>query len=213
MKMKRFFLTIITVSAILASCSGEEGAPSLHENLNDVNDVEAAVQTFGEGRATTAQEYFAGVLAELIDVDVKFDEVTRLDAANAPEEDFVEILDEATVIIKDAREAMKLYDRKNWPKRKELQTLTLEWFDSMEGLIDNYLYDLVEPMSKPDKEWSKEDFDFYDEYRIALEKHFNVDAKWVDFQNEFAEANGFVFSEEVDQDALVDDDLEKHSGS
>lgn len=210
--MKKFYLVGIVATGLLLGSCGEQSSSNddiLGEVLTDKEDFDAAVKSFGEGGATDGREYFDGVLAEVVGVDVKFREVLSLDEMDASEEEITAVLDSAVHKIKEGREALNLYADKNWPKRAEMHDLTMEWFTSIEGLINNYLYKLAGPMSKPDDTWTDADYDLYDEYADAYENgYLEVDNRWVDFQYEYADANNFEISGTIDEEALVEEELE-----
>lgn len=210
--MKKVYLAGIAATALFLGSCGENSSSDdniLGEVLTDTEDFDAAIKSFGEGGATDGREYFDGVLAEVVEVDVKFREVLSLDDMDATEEEIVHVLDSAIHKIAEGRRALKLYEGENWPKRAEMHDLTIEWFDAVEDLINDYLYDLAGPMSTPDEEWTDENFAFYDEYVDAYEAgYLEVDSRWVDFQYEYAAANGFEISGTIDEDAMVEEQLE-----
>jgi hypothetical protein len=204
--MKKMYLAGIAAAMLLASCG--ESNDALGNQLSDAASVEEASKSFGEGGATNGEEYFSGIVAEVVGVDVKFREVTELDKMDASEEKIKEVLDDAKQRIADGRKALDMYSDKTWPKRKEFHDLTIEWFASIESLVDDYLYDLAAPMAKPDEEWTDEEVDFYNEYMVALEDYYEVDNRWVDFQYEYASANNFEIGGTIDEDAMVSEELE-----
>lgn len=192
---------------ILSSCGGGVDNSALDERLTASEDVEAAVASFSEGGATNGEEYFSGVLAEVVEVDVKFREVESLDEIDAAEEDITAVLDEAIEKIKSSRKSLDLYKNESWSKRQEMHDLTIEWFAVVEALINDYLYDLAEPMSRPDDTWTDEELLFYDDYATAYDEFLDVDGRWVDFQYVYAAANGFVISGTIDEDAMVEEEM------
>jgi hypothetical protein len=208
--MKKLLFMLPVSALFLASCGGGNEETALDEPLETQEDFEAAVGSFADGEATTGEDYFFGVLAEVIEVDVKFNEIDRLDEMDAEVAQFNEVIDSGLILINDGRKALDLYKDKDWPKRQQLHDLTMEWFASMEGLFNNHLKGLAGPMSKPDADWTDADTKLYDDYLAALEGYYEVDGRWVDFQYEFAAANGFELSDEtIDVDALVDEDMEE----
>jgi hypothetical protein len=213
--MKKLLYVLPLTALFLASCGGtntedDTQDTALNETPETQEDFEAAVVSFADGEASTGEEYFSGVLAEVIEVDVKYNEIDRLDEMNAEVAEFNAVIDSGLVLIADARVALDLYKDKDWPKRQELHDLTLEWLAAMEGLFNNHLKGLATAMSKPDEEWTKAEQKQFDAYLEAVDAYYEVDGRWVDFQYAFAAANGFEFGEEtVDVEALVDEDLEK----
>jgi hypothetical protein len=208
-RMKKLFyvLPIASVMFLTACGEGDSSSDALDGEMTESGDFDAAVASFSEGGATDGEEYFSGVLAEVVEVDVKFREIKELDEIDATEEEITGVLDDAVQMIKDARAAMDLYTDKDWPKRAELHDLTLEWFSTVEALMNDYLYDLAEPMSRPDDTWTDEEIAFYEEYTVAYEGFYEVDSEWVEFQHEYAAANGFVLSGTIDEDALVEEEV------
>jgi hypothetical protein len=64
-------------------------------------------------------------------------------------------------------------------------------------------------MSTPDDKWTKKENALYDKYLDAYEVYSEIDGRWVDFQYEYADANGFELSDEgIDMDALIEEDME-----
>lgn len=204
--MRKIYLAGMAATLLLASCG--ESNDALDTQLTDSESVEQAAISFAEGGATNGEDYFSGIVAEVVGVDVKFREVTELDKMDASAEEITAVLDEGKQKIADGRKALDMYADASWPKRKEFHDLTLEWFASIESLIDTYLYDLAAPMSKADDEWTEEEVDFYNEYIVALEEYYEVDNRWVDFQYEYASANGFEIGGTIDEDAMVSEELE-----
>ncbi|MGB1102461.1 MAG: hypothetical protein ACPG21_02415 [Crocinitomicaceae bacterium] len=204
--MKKIYLAGMAATLMLASCG--ENNDALDTQLTDSESVEEASKSFGEGGATNGEEYFSGIVAEVVGVDVKFREITELDKMDASAEEITKVLDEGKEKIEAGRKALDIYSDATWPKRKEFHDITLEWFASIEALMDDYLYDLATPMAKPDDEWTEEEVDFYNEYIVALEAYYEVDNRWVEFQYEYASANGFEIGGTIDEDAMVSEELE-----
>lgn len=172
-----------------------------------IEDIDNAVHSFADGEAGTAQQYFSGLVAEVVKVDVKFREIEALDEIDASKDKFTAVCDSAVALIADAKKAMNLYSDKTWPKRAEFHDLTLEWFAAIEGMVNDYLYDLADPMSRPDETWTDEELDFYTEYTEAYEAYYDVDARWVDFQYEFAAANNFELGGTIDEEAMINEEV------
>ncbi len=148
-KMKKIYLAGFAASLFLFSCGENGGLGSDDNGLNtpitDKESIDKAAKSFAEGGATDGREYFDGVLAEVVEVDVKFREVLSLDEMDASEKRIKKVLDTAISMIEGGREALAIYKDENWPKRKEMHNLTMEWFSSVESLINDYLYDLAGP--------------------------------------------------------------------
>ena len=190
----------------LASCGSNDTA--LEENLDDIESFDAAVNSFADGNAKDPLGYFNGLLAEVIEVDVKFHEVDRLDEMNASVEEINNTLDSCLERMSQARVALELYRGKNWPRRAEFHDLTLEWFDVVEEIVTDYLRPLATAMSKPDEDLTDEDYDLYEEYGYANEDYVEVDGRWVAFQHTFADANDFKLgTNTVDVEALIEEEL------
>ena len=204
--MKKFLIAIPMAALFLASCGSNDTA--LDEILEDKEDFDAAVNSFAEGNAKDGEEYFSGLLAEVIEVDVKYREVETLDEMDAPVEKINATLDSCLHIIKEAKVALNKYKNKDWPKRAEFHDLTLEWFAGIEGLVNDYLRPLAEPMSKPDEDWTDDEIELYEEMQDAYYDFLDVDERWVEFQHTYAAANGFQLgTETIDVDALVEQDM------
>jgi len=208
MKTKKLFLTLPVAMLMMISCGSDSNV--LDERLEDAEDFDAAAASFSDGGATSGEQYFFGVLAEVVEVDVKLREIEKLDEADSEVAEFNRILDSAEFRIDNTREALKLYKDKDWPKRGELHDLTIEWLAAAEMLVQDHLRGLAEPMSRPDDTWTDDEIAAYDEYASAEEIYFDIDNRWVDFQFVFADANGFQLSttETIDANALADEELE-----
>lgn len=203
--MKRIFLAGLTALLFLGSCGESTNSEALTGSLTDTDDVQEAVKSFSEGGARNGEEYFSGILAAVVDVDVKLREVMRLDEMDSSEDKINDVLDSTLAKIEAGRKAISVYKSESWPKRAEFHDLTMEWFASVESLVNDYLVDLAEPMSRADETWSQEELDFYDEYLDAYEVYLDVDGRWVDFQYVYADANGFRIEGTIDEDAMVDE--------
>lgn len=205
--MKRLFY-VLPMAVLMMSCGegNETDAPELTGDA-DVEDINNAIQSFNEGGAYDGRSYFDGLLAEVVKVDVKFREVEALDEIDGSEEEITAVLDDAIELIEDGRKALDLYKNEDWPKRAEFHDLTIKWFASVEGLINDYLYELAEPMSRADETWTDEEIDFYTDYSEAYKGFYEIDNEWVDFQYEYAEANGFEIGGIIDEEAMVNEEM------
>lgn len=206
--MKKSFLMLPLGLAFLASCGNQPDNEALNQIMEDNTDFVEATVSFEEGGATNGEEYFFGVQAEVVEIDVKLREVENLDEMDATAEEFGIHYDTMLVMIEDCKTAMKQYEGKGWPKQDQLQALTIEWVDAVKGLVNDHLKALAAPMSIPDDQWKDKDLELYDEYLVAYEAYLEIDSRWVDFQYEFADANGFELSSEtIDTDALIEEDM------
>lgn len=206
--MKKSFLMLPLGLAFLASCGNQPDNEALNQIMEDNTDFVEATVSFEEGGATNGEEYFFGVQAEVVEIDVKLREVENLDEMDATAEEFGIHYDTMLVMIEDCKIAMKQYEGKGWPKQDQLQALTIEWVDAVKGLVNDHLKALAAPMSIPDDQWKDKDLELYDEYLVAYEAYLEIDSRWVDFQYEFADANGFELSDEtIDTDALIEEDM------
>lgn len=215
--MKKFLMVVPVAALFLASC-GNGGSndvedlgydeDALDQRLEDKEDFDNAANTFAHGGAKDGKEYFFGVLAEVIEVDVQIQKIRTLDEIDAPEADFNATLDSCLQFCANGRKSLELYKDRTWPKRKELHDLTLEWYDHIEGLVKDHLRALAEPMSRPDETWTEDELNAYGEYLDAREEYLEVDERWVNFQYEYVEANGFQLSDEtIDVNALIEQDM------
>ena len=208
--MKKLFFILPATVMFLGSC-GNTAAPednALDAPLDDKESFDDAIVDFSGGKASTGEQYFFGVQAEVVEIDMKLREIDELDAQDAPVEEFTTTLDACIELIAKTRKSLGLYTSKDWPKRQELHDLTIEWVDAVEGLVNDYLRDLAEPMSGPDDDWTDSQIEMYEKYAEAQDAYFEVDSRWVDFQYVFAEANGFQLSDEtIDMDALIEEDM------
>jgi len=205
--MKRLFY-VLPVAVLLMACGeGSSDDLALTED-STVEDLNNAVASFADGGAYDADTYFEGLVAEVVKVDVKFKEVEALDEIDGSEEEINSVLDDAISSIAEGRKALDQYTDKPWPKRAEFHDLTLEWFAVVEGLVNDYLYDLAGPMSRADETWTQEEIDFYTEYSEAYKAYYEIDNKWVDFQYEYAAANNIKLSDEaIDEEAMIEEEM------
>ncbi|MBK6527137.1 MAG: hypothetical protein IPG07_17260 [Crocinitomicaceae bacterium] len=211
--MKKLFLILPLGLGFVSSCgnSGETEVnnDALNEVMESQDDFVEATISFEEGGATTGEEYFFGVQAEVVEIDVKLREIDDLDEMDATEEEFTTQLDTMLAMIEHCKKAMDLYAGKDWPKRQELHDLTIEWVDAVAMLVNDHLRGLAKPMSTPDDKWTKKENALYDKYLDAYEVYSEIDGRWVDFQYVYADANGFELSDEgIDMDALIEEDME-----
>ena len=217
--MKRVYLAGVAATVLLLGSCGDRSS-ELSDALNDIDmsdiltedagtdDIHDAAAGFAEGLSGTGQEYFSGLLAEVIEVDVKFKEVERMDEMDAETDKINETLDATLEKIEEGRKAIALYEDKTWPKRAEFHTLTEEWFAAVEDLVNDHLYDLADPMSRPEDTWTDEEWTAYENYEEALMAYYEVDTRWVEFQYGYADANGFEIGGTIDEDAMVDDAID-----
>ncbi|MEX1000549.1 MAG: hypothetical protein WDZ35_00390 [Crocinitomicaceae bacterium] len=207
--MKKVFYALPVAALMLwTSCGeGESEENVFDEAATDLADFDKTAKSFSEGGAKTGREYFLGVQAEVIEVDVKLREVNKLDQNNVAEEKIISVLDTALALIKDAKKAMEVYEAGTWPKQDELHQLTIDWFDVVADLIENHLYELAEPMSRPDDTWTDEEIARYDVYSEAYNSFYEIDNEWIDFQTVYADANNFKLKGTIDEDAMVDEEV------
>ncbi len=219
--MKKLAYLLPAAMLFIASCGSSESNDEFFDDSNSLNDshtngeddkdhFDEDAESFAEGKASTGEEYFFGVLAEVVEIDIKLREISELDEVDAELSAFEETMDECLELIDGARDAMELYTSEDWPLRSEFHDITEDWFDAVEGLVVDYLQDLADPMSRPDDSWTDDDYELYDEYAEAYKEYLEIDGEWVDYQFTFADANGFALSETetIDIDAMVDDEVE-----
>jgi len=211
--MKKILFMLPLALGLVSSCGNSEETEVNNDALNEVmesqDDFVEATISFEEGGATTGEEYFFGVQAEVVEIDVKLREIDDLDEMDASEEEFTTQLDTMLAMIDHCKKAMDLYAGKDWPQRQELHDLTIEWVDAVAMLINDHLRALAKPMSTPDDKWTKKENALYDKYLDAYDVYSEVDGRWVDFQYVYADANGFELSDEgIDMDALIEEDME-----
>jgi hypothetical protein len=192
----------------------EEGFIDVEGNTNErsftnENSINKAALSFGEGSATNGHTYFNGLVAIVVEVDVKFGEIERLDEMDASEEKIYASINLLLKKIEEGRAAIALYENKSWPKRAEFHVLTLEWFSTVETIVKTYLTTLTPAMARPSEKMSDAESTLYDTYLADLESYYEVDGRWVAFQYDFAAANGFTIEGTFDEDALINKELGK----
>lgn len=210
--MKKVIYMLPVVAMAFASCGGGETTDEnpLDNLMTDNDDYQASALSFSEGGAEDGEQYFFGVLAEVVEVDVKRKEIDKLDEMDAPLEQFNQTMDSCQFYIDQTRKALDLYKDKDWPERQKLHDLTVEWLDAVDMLLNDHLRKLADPMSRPDDTWTDAELDAYDAYVAAYETYTDIDGRWVEFQFVYADANNFQLSttETIDMDALVEEDME-----
>lgn len=197
MKQILFLLLLTSLSSL-----GQNDA--LDNVLETQDDFEAASTSFHEGKAQTGEEFFAGLLAEIIIADVKYREMEEADNQDASEADITLLIDECLKAIEHLRQSLALYVPERWPRQQEFSDLSLEWVMGIEGMLNDFARPLAAAMAKPDEEWSDDEYALYEKWQAAYDVFLEVDARWVAFQHTFAEENDFTLSEEtIDVGAMV----------
>ncbi|MBI3134983.1 MAG: hypothetical protein HYZ14_09960 [Bacteroidetes bacterium] len=206
--MKKAFLIAALGMVVGGTCMSQRNNDALGGAMNNTEDFDDAMESFERGGATNAEEYFFGVQAMVVIIDVKLRAVEYLDSMDAKPEEITSHCDDMLKLIKNCKKAMQRYEGKGWTMQDKLQALTIEWVDAVKMLVNNYIKPLAIPFSIPDKDWKDADFDFYDKYLAAYEIYLEIDNRWVDFQYEFAAANGFELSAEtIDMDPLIKEEV------
>jgi hypothetical protein len=205
--MKKIYLAGLIALLGVASCGDESKSDALTSQLTDAEGIKDAVVSFSEGGATNGNEYFNGLVAAVVAVDVKFGEIKRLDDMDASEDRIKAGVDSTLKKIEEGRAAIELYKDKSWPKRAEFHTLTLEWFATIENIVKTNLTPLTAAMAKPAEEITDAESDLYDAYIEAFDAYLEVDSRWVAFQYDYAAANGFTIEGTIDEEAIMDEEL------
>lgn len=205
--MKKIYLAGLVALLGLASCGDSSNSDALTGQLTDSEGIQEAALSFGEGGATDGNEYFNGLVAAVVAVDVKFGEIDRLDEMDSSEDKIKAGIDSTLKKIEEGRAAIELYKDKTWPKRAEFHTLTLEWFAAVENIVKTNVTPLVAAMAKPAEEMTDAESTQYDAYIAALETYYEVDGRWVAFQYDYAAANGFTIEGTIDEEAIMDEEL------
>jgi hypothetical protein len=205
--MKKIYLAGLVALLGLASCGDSSNSDALNSQLTDSEGIKEAALSFGEGGATDGNEYFNGLVAAVVAVDVKFGEIDRLDEMDASEDKIKAGIDSTLKKIEEGRAAIELYKDKSWPKRAEFHTLTVEWFATIENIVKTNLTPLTAAMAKPAEEMTDAESDLYDAYIVALDTYLEVDNRWVEFQYEYAAANNFTIEGTIDEEALINEEL------
>jgi len=171
----------------------------------DKSDYFEATASFRQGKASTGEEYFSGLLAEIILVDVAYRTIEELDQVDAPAEEIRKAIDLCLEYIHASKFAISVYDENRWPKQKTFNIISFAWLEGIGAMLENYAKPLAEAMSKPDDQWTDEQYSIYESWQSAYDVFLEVDANWVAFQHEYAKANDFTLSDEtIDVDALIE---------
>ena len=190
--MKNLVFIFSVLFLVLASC----GPESEKEEKTDENEPKIDLP-YEQGGASTAEDYFKGLEAHLKRVDTKLRHIRDLDDLDASEDSIRTELDSIILLCAEDKEILKLYESKDWPKKKDLQELTISWYNAVESLVNDHFSKLAEPMSRPDDTWTESDKELYGAYETAyFEEFYVIDQDWVAFQKEFAAANNIPLKEE-----------------
>lgn len=174
--------------------------------MNSNEDFVSAVELFYDGEASSGKEYYAGVLAEVVLIDLKYRIMEELDNVDASEREILNSINNCLDQINHCRFAIKQYADKKWPEKDELNRLTHRWINSIESMMDDYAKPLAAPMAKPDEEWNDEEFELYERWNDSYDAFLIVDDEWVQFQYVYAIANGFILDDEtIDIDGMVEE--------
>lgn len=207
--MKKIYLAGLVALLGLGSCGILSNSQESTEQSTESENISEAALSFGSGSATNGNEYFNGLVAAVVAVDVKFGELDRLDEMDASEKKIYSCIVSTLKKIDEGRAAIELYRDKSWPLRAEFHILTLEWFSTIENIVKRNIIPLTPVMSKPSKKMNKAESRQYDAYLAALEVYYEVDGRWVAFQYDFAAANDFTIEGTIDEDALINEELRK----
>lgn len=104
--MKKLFFVLPIASVMLVSCGESTANDALDGALTESGDIDAAVVSFADGGATDGEQYFSGVLAEVVEVDVKLREVKELDEMDATEEEIKITVNESLQLVTNGRMAI-----------------------------------------------------------------------------------------------------------
>ena len=189
----------VTVLFFLFLCCGSSFAQHepLDQKLITEEDLVAAAASFGQGNATNAVRYYKGILAGLVHIDQLLASYVIMDEADAPVCAFIENIVQTLSIIKQTKESLKLYKSEDWILHNKMEGKTLDWLNSVEGLMDDYMVKLAEPLSRADETWSEDEYKFYDKYLEAYDKFLAIDDDQIAFQYLFAEENDFTIEGEI----------------
>ena len=175
----------------------------LDVKLQHKSDYEAAAQSFSKGEAEDAQQYYLGILSEIVLIDGYLQQFVQLDKVDAPIAQFQQTIRSCESGIERTKKSLKLYKKNKWALREKMERRTLNWVNSVQSLIDRYIVDLDEPFSREDSTWVEADYSLYKKYVYAYEDYLDIDQQWVDFQYEFAKANNFSIKGEIDPADIV----------
>ncbi len=189
---------------LLLTMNGFGQENTLDSSMVELPDFVMSCEAFEQGEASTGEQYFTGLLAEVIRIDVYYQKMIAADNRDASAQTITSIIDSALISIESTRKALDVYLDKDWPKRKTFHYLTIQWIEAMEAMLINYAKPLTIPMSRPDETWTDQEIEIYDEWLSTYELYLELDSHWVAFQNEYAEANGFTLgTETIDIDELM----------
>jgi hypothetical protein len=156
-------------------------------------------QAFNQGKVTTSEQYFYGILSEIIEIDLLHREVEVLDDKDGDRNQIDRRIDSCELRIQRTSETLAQYSNKEWSQQSDFQSLTEKWLDRMTVVIEK-LRPMSDAFSRSDTSWSQKEYDLYESYSIAVDSLTLIDRQWVDYQYNYAEANGF----ELDTTSIVD---------
>lgn len=139
----------------------------LERSFETIEEFELALTSFENGEAVTAKQYFRGCLAGLILVENDLNLYQEMNDLNSPLMEFTETTVRCLNRIKRTEDALKKYESQTWPLRVRLEVKTLNWLSEVKLLINTYLIDLSEPLSRLEDTWNEENYAQYYLYRQA----------------------------------------------
>ncbi|UKN00966.1 hypothetical protein K6119_14620 [Paracrocinitomix mangrovi] len=194
MKLTALTSSILVINfVLLTSC----GASSEDDNSGEEKDSVKVELSFEEGGAKTAEEFFKGINAQVEATDFWLNNVQEYDLQDVSEDSIISALDTLIINIDSGRNTLAKYENAEWEKQSEFYEITMNWYNTLSEITNDYYYKMAEPMSRPDNSWNAEEQAFYDEYVSAYNNFFEIDKQWLIMKDDFAAANIFKVSSEV----------------
>lgn len=219
MKMKKSLL-LIAGAGLLASCGSDLTEEELNDMFEDawdeqttIESLEEEAENFAEGNVYTALGFFDGMVAENVEVSVKFAEIEDIYYEGGTTEEIIAKVDACVEECNTYAAALQMNSSASYPKAQEWIRLSQEWNDMVLDLCNNYCYDMAEIWWKDYDELTDAELDLWDEYDMAYDAWLDMDWEWVDFQEVYADANDISLSEDgYDVEELAQEDMDVHDG-
>ncbi|NOQ74061.1 MAG: hypothetical protein GQ574_18790 [Crocinitomix sp.] len=184
-----------------------QNAEPLDAVIESKEDLIAASKSFEAGNAKSPMQYYVGIMTNLTLIDEFLNSFETLDEENAAIYRFNENIVECLSLIQHTKDAIKLYNSNDWSLQNTLRSNSLDWLNAAEGLMNDYMSKLAEPMSRKADTWNKKEVAFHDKYLEAYDAFLEIDDVWIIFQHEFADANDFNIEGEISigEDGLLEE--------
>lgn len=211
--MKKVLL-FASAGALLAACSSS--SDEMEDWLNDlesttIENLEEQSEDFASGLVYSASTFFDGMVAENVEVSIKFQEIEDIYYEGGTAEEITARIDDCVEQANHCLAALEMNSDADYPQAQAWLDLSEEWTNAVLDLCNNYCYDMVEVWTTDYDGLTDEQLTLWDDYDMAYDEWYDLDYDWVEFQDVFADANGILLSDEgYDIDELAEQDMDEH---